>query len=340
MTGRDRQVHDANGRPLTVEHDADPGAPVAVGPAGADPRPAVTALARLIGTDTDGDRVTAAGAGIELAPGFVSARLDGARGDRRDAVLAALPILGLDGLPLLGERAGVLVALFGTTATKPLAAAAGQAIADGRWAALQLASAASGVLGAEQLVSLLAPGVPAIDPAPGSAASTMAAHLEQLLAPCSRPRRLELLLDLCHQVAAHQEQARRRDRRRATRGKQSRLDELTLRYRTHDDDLLIRQIRQELGHEPSLAEAARWQPEPWQWTRFMTRTAADALAATTLARTAINVADHGVTEGMARSAAQLTAATTLMHQHEAGEAARRVPGLTGLPARPGCYVRD
>ncbi|TYB50627.1 hypothetical protein FXF51_55625 [Nonomuraea sp. PA05] len=347
VTGRDQQVLDAHGRLVADESEAAgagapgfaaAGAAVAAGPAGADPRPAVAALARYL--HGDGGTLTAAGAGIALSPGFVTARLHGARGDRRDAVLAAVQLLGLDGLHRLGERAGVLVALFGAEATKPLAAAAGQAIAERRWAALQLASAASGVLGAEQLVRLLTLDGPPIDPTPDAAASTMAAHLGQLLAPYSGKRRLDLLLDLWQRVAARQERLRRDQRRRATQGKRSRLDELTARYRSHDDALLLDQIRQELGHEPTVAEAARWFPYAWQAEVSLNRTLADALAATALVRTAVNVGDHGVVQGMNRSTALLTAAARAISQEEARAAARRVPGLTGLPARPGCYVRD
>ncbi|MGR6920258.1 hypothetical protein ACU635_39005 [[Actinomadura] parvosata] len=374
VTGRGQQVWDAAGRPVTdalSAHATGPagsGAPVVVGPAGADPRPAVAALGRLLRGGGDGgsdggrdgagfggdfgagfggdfgsggaDRVIAAGAGVVLAPGFVSARLHGARGDRRDAVLAAVRVLGLDGLHLLGERAGVLVALFGVEATKPLAAAASRAIAERRWTVLQLASAASGLLGAEQLVRLLTLDLPAVDPTPGAAASTMAAHLEQVLGAHSRARRLDLVLDLWQQVAAHQRHLERLRRRRATQGKQSRLRELDTRYHTHDDELLLEQIRAELGHEPSLIEAARWQPSAWQAAMTMRRILADALAATALLRTAINVGDHGVVQGMNRSTAVLTAAARLMDSAQAGAAARRVPGLTGLPARPGCHARD
>ncbi|MEV4176963.1 hypothetical protein [Nonomuraea sp. NPDC049709] len=356
VTGRDQDVWDARGHLVTGESpeggaEGDPaaGAPVAVGPAGADPAPALAALTRLLATGPEtigpgaaegGDTVTAAGAGVELCPGFVSARLDGVRGDRRDAVLAAVQVLGLDGLHRLGERAGVLVALFGAEATKPVAAAANRAIAEGRWAALQLASAASGVLGAEQLERLLHLGATAVASTPRAAASTMAGHLQRVLGPLPPRRRLDLLLDLWDQVAAQQERARRKERLRATQGKHSRLEELTTRYRAHDDELLIHQIRTELGHEPSLVEAARWRPGSWQWTVFMGRTMADAMAATVLLRTAVAVADHGVEEGVARCAAQLTAAARLMGSWEAGRAARRVPGLAGLPARPGCYVRD
>ncbi|MFB8001386.1 hypothetical protein [Nocardia sp. NPDC056000] len=96
-------------------------------------------LTELIGTGG----ITVAGAGIDLGAGFVSARLAGTGGDRRDAVLAALRILGMDDARRIGERTATLVALFGVTATKPVGAEAERAIAEGRWAALTLASACS-----------------------------------------------------------------------------------------------------------------------------------------------------------------------------------------------------
>ncbi|MFG6197054.1 hypothetical protein [Nonomuraea sp. JJY05] len=310
---------------------------------------AVAELARLV----ESGGVMAAGAGVELCPGFVSARLAGARGDRRDAVLAAIEALGLDGLHRLGERAGVLVALFGAEATKPVAAAASRAIADGRWAALRLASAASGVLGAEQLERLLHLGaepperLPHLgappsrpEPAAQAPASGMAEHLGRVLGAYPQRRRLDLLLDLWDQVAARQEAGRRKERRLATQGKQSRLAELTARYTHHEDEFLLEHVRRDVGHEPTLVEAARWSPQAWHWTQLMNRAMHNAMAATVLLRTAVAVADHGVVEGVARSAGGLVAAAALMDSHEAGAAARRVPGMAGLPARPGCYVRD
>ncbi|MEV1179253.1 hypothetical protein, partial [Nonomuraea sp. NPDC049784] len=306
---------------------------------------AVAELARLVASGGE----VAAGAGVELSPGFVSARLDGVRGDRRDAVLAAVQALELEGLHRLGDRAGVLVALFGAEATKPVAAAAGRAIAEGRWAALRLASAASGLLGAEQVERLLhlgaeqaarLPHLDVSDPAPGPAASTMAEHLGRVLGTYPQRRRLGLLLDLWERVAARQEAGRRKERRLATQGKQSRLEELTARYAHHENEYLLERVRLDVGHEPSLVEAARWFPRPYHWTMFMSRAMHNAMAATVLLRTAMAVADHGVRDGIARSAGQLSAAAALMEPHEAGAAARRVPGLAGLPARPGCYVRD
>ncbi|SEH01106.1 hypothetical protein SAMN05444920_11936 [Nonomuraea solani] len=335
VTGRDQRVWDARGRPVPA--GAPPGAPVVVGPAAEDPGPAVAELSRLV---TAGG-VLVTGAGIELGPGFVSARLDGARGDRRDAVLAAIRLLGLDGMARLGERPGVLVALFGAEATKRVGAAAARTIADERWAALQLASSASALLGSEQLEHVLGLGADAaVEPEPHATPSAMAAHLQQVLAPCSSRRRLDLLLDLWVRVAARQEEGRRRVRLRATQARQSRLEELTRRYNAYEDDYAVGYVRAALGREPTVGEAVRWFPQEWHWLQILNRATHNAMAATVLLRTAAAVADHGVADGLARCAGQIRAAADLLDQHEAGRAARRVPGLAGLPARPGCYVRD
>ncbi|WP_219460288.1 hypothetical protein [Nonomuraea rhizosphaerae] len=367
VTARDQRVWDARGRSLsggrTHASPADgmgPGAPVvltasATPPVASGAAPqvgeerapdqAVAELARLV----ERGGVIAAGAGVELCPGYVSARLEGARGDRRDAVLAAVQALGLDGLHRLGDRAGVLVALFGVEATKPVAAAASAAIADGRWAALRLASAASGLLGAEQLERVLClgadqaePGTPlnTADEGAEAAASTMAEHLGKVLGTYPRRRRLDLLLSLWAETATRQEANRRRARRLATQGKQSRQEELAARYARHEDDFLLQRVRADVGHEPTVLEAARWVWKPWHWTMFMNRAMHNAMSATVLLRTAVAVADHGVQQGMALMTDQLGAAAALMDSHEAGAAARRVPGLAGLPARPGCYVRE
>ena len=179
------------------------GAPVALGPDGAradQVEHAVNELTRLVAAGG----AAAAGAGVYLGSGFVSARLAGARGDQRDAVLAALRVLGVEQADRLGDRAGFLVALFGPAATKRVGAAASQAISEGRWAAVALASAASDVLGPEQLESVLALEPPAdVEMVPGPA-SALAQHLRQVFAPVSAPRRLELLLDLWAQATSHQ----------------------------------------------------------------------------------------------------------------------------------------
>jgi hypothetical protein len=142
-------------RLLVGESGASAGTAVALGPAGADDEQVRSAVAELRRLVVDGG-VVAAGAGVELGPGFRSARLAGARGDQRDAVIAALRVLGREGAGRLGDRAGFLVALFGPAVTKRVGAAAALAIGQSRWAALHLASAASDVLGPEQLEQVLA----------------------------------------------------------------------------------------------------------------------------------------------------------------------------------------
>ena len=108
------------------------GAAVAVGPDSASDTLVDIALGKLADLVGAGG-VVAAGAGVDLGHGFWSARLAGARGDRRDAVLAALRVVGVDGAYRLGDRTAVLVSLFGAAATKPVGAATARAVANGCW---------------------------------------------------------------------------------------------------------------------------------------------------------------------------------------------------------------
>lgn len=316
------------------------GAAVALGPAGADDeqvRSAVAELSRLV----KAGGVVAAGAGVDLGSGFRSARLAGARGDQRDAVLAALRVLGLENAGRLGDRTGFLVALFGPAVTKRVGAAAAQAIGEGRWAALHLASAASDVLGPEQLEQVLALTAPAdVDLIPGGPPSALAQHLRQVLEPVSGARRLRLILDLWAQVLEHHAGVARQKRRRASQSRRDRVDDLRERRSRYDDELLLGRLRAELNREPSLADAARWVPPEQYWHDLFGRLVPDALAATALLRTAAAVADHGLDEGLARSAAVLGAARAQLPGRDAVRSARKVPGVTGLPARPGAYVRQ
>ena len=316
------------------------GQAVALGPDGATEEQARHALAELNRLVQAGG-VVAAGAGVDLGSGFRSARLAGAGGDQRDAVLAALRVVGLAQAGRLGDRAGFLVALFGPAATRRVGAGAAAAIGEGRWAAVQLATAASDLLGPEQLEQVLALRSPeGADLVPGPP-SALARHLRQVLEPLPGPRRLELLLDLWGRVEEHHAGLAQRDRRLATQSRRDRVPDLRERRRHHDDERILSQLRSELGrNEPSLAEAARWTPPRWYWAERLHALVQDALAATALLRTAVAVADHGLEEGLARSAVLLRAAEALLHESTAAWAARKVPGLTGLPARPGSYVRD
>ena len=75
--------------------------------------------------------------------------------------------------------------------------------------------------------------------------------------------------------------------------------------------------------EPSLADAARWRPPDHYWRNRLDGLVLDALAATALLRTAVAVADLGLEEGLARSAALLRAAETLLPAPAAAQAAPR-----------------
>jgi len=321
-------------RPLT---GTSPGAAVVLGPADAGDdrvRRALDRLARLV----EEGGVVAADSGADLGDGFRAARLEGGAGDRRDGVLAALRIAGAEAL---GPPAAISVALFGPDATKPLGAAATAAVEAARWPALRLAVAAADLLGPEQLVTLLgleAP--PGIDPFPDGLPSLVGTHLARFLTPLPRPRRLALLLDLWDRVREHQQDRRRREARRATQARGDRRDDLYTRQERYDDDDLLAALRSSLGHEPTLAEAARWQAPPWYHIRCADAALHDCLGATVLARLAVTVADEGVPAALDRHRHEIAAAAALVDPGQLSRAARRIPGLTGLPARPGVILRD
>jgi hypothetical protein len=332
------------GRSGPVEVVDEPAVPlgeaIALGPDGASEeqvRGAVGELTRLV----KAGGAVAAGAGVDLGSGFRSARLAGARGDRRDAVLAALQVLGVEQAGRLGDRAGFLVALFGPGATKPVGAAATRAISEGRWAAVQLASAASDMLGPEQLERVLA-----LRPVEGAdlvqgPASVLGQYLRRVLDPLPGPRRLELVLDLWSEVEKHRAGLARRERLLATQSRRNRVEDLLKRRRHADDELILSLLRAVMpGPEPPLANVARWTPPRYYWHGRLLGLVQDAQATTALLRTAVAVTDHGLDEGLARCDAVLRAAEALLPAWVAAAAARKVPGLTGLPARPGAYVRD
>ncbi|MFC5753099.1 hypothetical protein [Actinomadura rugatobispora] len=328
---------------LAGEGDAPPGAAVALGPAGAGGAEAGAAVAELGVLVRDGG-IAAAGAGVDLGGGFRSARLAGARGDQRDAVVAALRTLGVDGAGRLGERTGFLTGLFGPAVTRRVGAAAARAIGEGRWAALHLAAAASDVLGPEQLERVLALEAPGgADLIAGGRPSVLAADLRRVLEPVPGPRRLELLLDLWERVSEHHAWLARRERLLASQGRRDRLDDLRDRRGRYEDDILLSYLRAQLGaREPTLAEAARWQPEMHYWMGMLARLLNDARAATALLRTAVAVSDHGVPEGLARRAPLLRATVRALDREEYRFplSRERKKRAAGLPARPGAYVRE
>ncbi|MCO1574150.1 hypothetical protein M8C13_00060 [Crossiella sp. SN42] len=315
-----------------------PGAAVAVGPAEASPEAVREACARLV--LLAGKEIAAAAAGVDLGGGFVSARLAGAHGDRRDAVLAALRVLGADGAYRLGDRAAVLVALFGPSATKRVGAAAHTAVAEERWAALGLASAASDLLGPEQLEQLLQLRAPeGIDPFPRGAASTLAGHLARVLAGYPRPRRLALILSLWQEVCARLVQRQRLARLPATQTKADRIDKLRERHRDHHDEAVLWHLKRDLwAGEVTLAAAARWQPPRWWATWELSRLARDAIAATALLRFARTVSDEGLALAAEKHRDELLAADACLTEEARSSAARRRQGAYSHPARPGCYL--
>jgi hypothetical protein len=328
-----------SGTPVDAE-DADllPGTAVVIGPEDAGRGAVEAALAELAALVAAGG-VEAAGAGVELGGGFRSARLAGAPGDRRDAVLAALAVLGAGGAARLGDRAGVLVTLFGPAATKPVGAAATAAVEEGRWSALRLASAASDVLGPEQLARVLALTAPdGAEPVPRGSASALADQLARVLVPFPGPRRLNLLVDLWDTVCARYAGERRRERLHATQVSPDPTG-LRQRYAQWGDEMLLDCVRAYLGDDPSIAAAARWMPPGSYWHNRAVVLMYDAMAATVLIRVALAVADHGAVDGVTRCAEQIHAAAALFDPHLAGRA-RRLPGLPAVPAIPGCYLLD
>ncbi|ONI83201.1 hypothetical protein ALI144C_17040 [Actinosynnema sp. ALI-1.44] len=317
-----------------------PGAPVAVGPADAETDAVVAATDQLTLLVADGTEV-AAGAGVDLGGGFASARLAGAYGDRRDAVLAALRVLGVDGAHRLGDRVGSLVALFGPSATKRVGAAANTAMAEQRWAALQLASAASEVLGPEQLERVLELRAPkGIDPFRRGAASTLSSQLSRVLADCPGPRRLALILSLWDTVCAYLVERQRQDRRAASQIHTDQIGLLHTRHRDHFDELVLRHLKSQTGDNSSLAKAARWRPPQWWTAHELSRLLDDAIAATALLRFARTMYDEGLEIAAEKHRNELVAADACMSNKQRTAARRRHDGDYSHPARPGCLVND
>lgn len=317
-----------------------PGSPVAVGPAGAEPESVLEAARQLTLLVMNGTE-TAAAAIVDLGGGFTSARLAGAHGDRRDAVLAALRVLGADDAHRLGDRAGTLVALFGPSATKRVGAAANTAIVEGRWAALQLASAASDLLGPEQLERLLALSAPdGIDPFPRGAASTLSDHLSLVLERYPRPRRLALIVSLWDHVCAQSVERQRLDRRVSTQVRADRIGKLRERHRDHFDEPILQRLTRTVGGRLSLAVAARWQPPLWWTARELTWLLDDAIAATALLRFARTMFDEGLAVAAEKHRDELVAADACLTDDERTAATRRPSGGYSHPARPGRYVHD
>ncbi len=99
-------------------------------------------------------------------------------------------------------------------------------------------------------------------------------------------------------------------------------------------------VRDDVPDPEQLADVARWTPPHYYWRSRLDGIVLDALAATALLRTAVAVGTDGLDEGLERSADLLRVAEALLPAPAAAAAARKVTGLTGLPTRPGAYVRD
>ncbi|MFI6866777.1 hypothetical protein [Nocardia sp. NPDC050406] len=331
----DGQVVDARDRELPD------GAAVVLGPPDASDERVGAARAELSALIEAGG-VVIAGAGVDVGDGFTSARLPGASGDRRDAVLAALRVLGVEGAERLGDRAATLVALFGVTATKPVGAAAEAAMRENRWAAVHLASAAADLLGPEQLERVLALRAPeGVDPVPSGAPSELAANLRHVLERYSGRRRLDLVLDVWEQVCARGTTLQRQ-RRLLARQDLTVLEGLRERYRRHDDDLATEHVRAWHGYQqPTVTELARFVPKwPNFWQYAVLKVIEDAVAATVLLRLAMAVEEYGVEGGLARMRTRVAAASSMVKKSAVQAAQRPVDGLLALPARPIVHIRE
>jgi hypothetical protein len=196
------------------------------------------------------------------------------------------------------------------------------------------------VLGPEQLERILALRPSAAADLVQGPASALARQLRRVLEPFPGPRRLELLLDLWARVEEHHAGLARRQRLIASQSRRDRVEDLRKRRQHYDDELILEMLRADTpDHEPSRGEAARWTAPSYYWDGRLRALVQDALAATALLRTAVAVTDHGLADGLACSAGVLHAAAAMLHAWYPA-ASSNVPGLTGLPARPGIYVRD
>ncbi len=342
VAGRDLGVWAPGPDGVVIDADRsglDPGTAVVVGPRDTSNRTVAVALSAL-GELVAAGGVLAAGAGVDVGAGLRTARLAGAEGDRRDAVLAALRVLGDDGAARLGDRAAMLVALFGGAVTKPVGIAAAAAVHDGRWTVVHLASAASDVFGPEQLEKVLSLAGPAgHDRGVDLLASVLATHLARVLGPLSKPRRLTILLDLWDLVGARTTEAQRRRRLLDVQGREDRLADVRERFRRLADDQALEQAGYAVG-DTRPANLVQWTPTVWHWQFWLQRAMHDAWAATVLVRAAMAVAEHGLADGLAQVRSQLATAPALMSDEETTEASVAGPELADVPARPGVYVRE
>jgi len=194
---------------------------VLVGPSGTSAARAASAFTAL------DDLLAAAGpvllfGGVDLPGRFRTAYADRATAageapavaDRRDALLRALRATASgapEDIAALGPPMRVTVGLFGAAATRRVGRALADAVGGGRWGAIQLATAASAILGPERLEPLLA----LEGDEPDVAVGPFADHLRDVLEPYTEIRRQTLLLDLWHEVTGHRDAVAARAHKRA-----------------------------------------------------------------------------------------------------------------------------
>ena len=324
----DRPGHEVDGsRPY-------PGAPVVVGPA--DARRADVDRARREAQHllADGGALVAA-AGVDVGGGFRTARLEGGGETRREAVLAAAELLGPDGLARIGSRDSVLVALFGTRATKRVGAAAVDALAGDSRAALRLAVAASDVLGPEQLEQVLRFEAPAgMDPLPQGTTGLLSSQLTTILAPYPARRRLALVRSLWEEVVAWPQSAAARGRAHRRGFSSTAGDELLKEVREADDRWWRQQASCQLADRSDAASLLRWVPGPAVWAAGLQRAYQECVAAAVLVRTAVAAEVDPVEDAVLAHLAQLAFAGSA-HVHDLEnrvEAVDRVVRPSGVAA--------
>ncbi|MEV7626550.1 hypothetical protein [Actinoplanes sp. NPDC089786] len=323
------------GEPVALDNSVagrtPPGAPVALGAAGATPDRVAAAVRALGNLVAAGGRL-AAGAEVDLGHGFRSALLDGGRGDRRDAMLAALTT----DPSALGAREAIVTALFGPRVTRRVGAAAGRAVEDGRWGAVKLAAAASDVLGPEQLEQVLAWEAPeGIDPFGTGLASDAAVHLERLTRDLPEPRRLSLLADLWRVVGADRVRAGRAERLRASQDGHG-LDDLREVYHRLDDVSALTWVAGHYDGEPRAAQLIRHTFPPYGWLSGARRLYQDSLAVTLMGR----LAEDATATGLAGALRRYAAALRLVAKMPSDRAVKLARRIGKVPARPAVWVME
>ncbi len=305
-----------------------PGAPVVVGRATAG-------RAEVDRARRDAQRLVARGGPIVAAAGvriraFRTARLECGAESRRDAVLAAVEVLGSRGLHRIGEPAAVLVALFGVRATKRVGAAALDGLALDQLSPLRLAVAASDLLGPEQLESVLAlRAPPGTEPVPKGDAAMLGQQLASVLGPYTAKRRVELLRSLWDDVVGWQLSAIARGRARRRPTSPVAIERWQRKVRRLDSAWWQAQATTAHGGEPDALALATWVPSRDVWQAALVRTLHECGAATTLLRTALAAEERPV---QAAVLAHLDALDHLARRDDHGAAGERAALLVATVA--------